>query len=970
MANTGVFEQTFSQLSLCYDKHWQQFNAHYQATFEQPITSVLSAEQLAAFKKALALSDFIFKSACQYPQLIVSLFAKDIVYQQNLPDYSVLLNQALEGCHSEQQLHKVLRHFRCQQMVNIAVADLVFNIPLEQSLLRLSTLADALIIAALNWLMDFCQQQWGQPQNSKGEAMPLLVYGMGKLGGKELNFSSDIDMIFAYPEAGQTVGARRAIENQQFFIRLAQKLIAALHTVTADGFVYRVDMRLRPFGDSGPLVLTFNAMEDYYQEQGRDWERYAMLKARLIGNSAYHGQLSTMLRPFVYRRYIDFSVIDSLRRMKMMIAQEVRRKQLTNNIKLGAGGIREIEFIVQVFQLIRGGRVKALQQRSLLTVLPLLVEYKEFNQQSYQVLTNAYNFLRRVENIIQAFDDQQTQTLPDNELDQQRLLHCLQIANWSTFLKILAEHMDAVHTEFLLLIGEESPNHQAKDEHWQECWLTLSNQKSQTSSMSETILTVIEQLAPHWQADSIVSELIEFNHEVNKRGIGRRGRQILDKLIPLLMWHLIAENHNQNTLARVLLVLTKIASRTAYLELLYENEGALKQLNQLCDASAWLAEYIAKFPILLDELIDPKFLNNPPQLSSYALELREIMLRVPEDDLEAQMQSLRQFKQVQQLRIAASDIVGVLPLTKVSDHLTVLAEAIIAESIAMAWQQVSSRFGVPKSVIGQDHKGFCVLGYGKTGGFELSYSSDLDLVFLHDSQENDTTDGDEHGLKSVSASHFYGKLAQRLMHIFNTRMSNGILYELDMRLRPSGNAGLLVVHINTFSQYQLQDAWTWEHQALVRARAVYGHSAIVDEFIQIREKVLTQSRDKQALKQAVNDMRAKMRTHLDKTSEDFFDIKQGVGGLVDIEFLVQYLVLLYSHQYHDIVKCYDNLGLLKQLQKQGVIDDISQQILSECYVNLRDLGHRATLKNEPPIITEAIAKNIAEVTRIYQQYLS
>jgi glutamate-ammonia-ligase adenylyltransferase len=958
-------KHTFLELSCCCHQHWQHFSEHHADK-----AAILSAKPLADFKQALGLSDFIFKSACQYPDLIVDLFASKFVYQQSLPNYEQQLTQALDGCSSEQQLHKILRQFRTIQMVSIAVADLVLNIDITQSLLRLSTLADTLIMAALNWLTEFCQQQWGQPQNAQGEAMPLLVYGMGKLGGKELNFSSDIDLIFVYPEAGQTVGARRSIENQQFFIRLAQKLIAALDTVTADGFVYRVDMRLRPFGDSGPLVLTFNAMEDYYQEQGRDWERYAMLKARLIGNSAYHGQLSSMLRPFVYRRYIDFSVIDSLRRMKMMIAQEVRRKQLQNNIKLGAGGIREIEFIVQVFQLIRGGRIKALQQRSLLTVLPFLVQHQIISVKSSQVLIHAYCFLRRVENIIQALDDKQTQTLPDNSLDQQRLLHILNINSWADFLMLLEQHMQAVHAEFKDLIGEENPNHQAKDQSWQVCWSLLSQQQTSVeNNYNEQCVTEIEKLAPNWQASKVFNELVDFNIEVTKRGIGRRGRQILDKLIPLLMWHLNAENHDEKTLARVLLVFTKIASRTAYLELLYENEGALKQLNRLCAASAWLAEYIAKYPILLDELIDPKLLHNPPKLTDYALELRETMLRVPDGDLEVQMQTLRQFKQVQHLRIAAGDIVGVLPLVKVSDHLTALAQAIITEVISLAWQQVSARFGQPKSLQGTDHKGFAVIGYGKLGSFELSYSSDLDLVFVHDSKENDVTDGDERGLKSVSASHFYGKLAQRIMHIFNTQMSNGILYELDMRLRPSGNSGVLVVHINTFAQYQQQDAWTWEHQALVRARAVYGHSTISERFTTIRQQVLTQTRDEKTLKQEVSTMRTKMRNHLDKTSDDNFDIKQGVGGLVDIEFLVQYLVLRYAHQFPSIINYCDNLSILTQLKNLNVIDEQMHQQLSECYVALRNLLHRSTLQNKIAILDKNMCKEVSQTGKLYQQFL-
>ncbi|MBA6363351.1 bifunctional [glutamate--ammonia ligase]-adenylyl-L-tyrosine phosphorylase/[glutamate--ammonia-ligase] adenylyltransferase, partial [Colwellia sp. BRX8-8] len=773
-------------LSLQQQKSTQLFNHQYPEA-----TANLSKQQLADFHQALMASDFILNSALQCPDIVVSLFSSERVYQTDCPNYQQMLTELIAPCESEEQLHKILRQFRLQEMVNIAVADLLFDLELTLSLERLSELADQLILAALNWLTLLCQEKWGIPNSKNGEVQQLLVYGMGKLGGRELNFSSDIDLIFTYPEMGETQGARRSLDNQQFFIRLAQKLITALHQKTADGFVYRVDMRLRPFGESGPLVLTFNAMEDYYQEQGRDWERYAMLKARLIGQGKYHDQLSTILRPFVYRRYIDFSVIDSLRRMKMMIAQEVRRKQLNNNIKLGAGGIREVEFIVQVFQLIRGGRIKELQHRRLLTVLPILVEKEVITAENEAVLTDAYCFLRRVENIIQALNDQQTQTLPDNTLDQMRLLWALnhkQCQTWPDFLEFLALKMNSVHQEFCALIGEESPNHQAKDQHWTALW--------DSKWSDEESVAWIEQVSVFVDAKKIWSLLAEFRAEMEKRSIGNRGRGVLDKLVPVLMWHIQQEHSGHFTLERVLIIFNKISTRTAYIELLFENEGALKHLIKLCHQSSWIAEHIAKYPILLDELIDPKLLHNPPELSSYSADLRQAMLRIPEDDQEAQMDMLRQFKQAQHLRIATGDICGILPVTKVSDHLTALAEAIIEEVIHLAWQQMAQRFGVPESTVGENHKGFSAIGYGKMGGIELSYSSDLDLVFVHNSQSNEVTNG----LKQIPASQFYMKLAQRIMHIFNTRMASGILYELDMRLRPSGNSGLLVVHVDTFAQ--------------------------------------------------------------------------------------------------------------------------------------------------------------------------
>lgn len=978
-------------------KSWQQFSQQHAQSYQ-----VLTPEQLEHFKVAITLSDFVLTSALQAPDLVLELFVSKNVYLKTIPPYETLLKELLAPCQSEEQLHQLLREFRLQQMVNIAIADLVLNIDLESSLTRLSLLADALIQASLHWLTAFCQNKWGVPTNAEGQPQELLIYGMGKLGGKELNFSSDIDLIFVYPHSGETQGCRRSLDNQQFFTRLAQKLITSLHQHTADGFVYRVDMRLRPFGESGPLVLTFNAMEDYYQEQGRDWERYAMLKARVIPTSQaiitpttnntgeqaslaeeenYHQQLSDLLKPFVYRRYIDFSVIDSLRRMKSMISQEVRRKQLINNIKLGAGGIREIEFIVQVFQLIRGGRVKELQQRNLLTVLPELVTAGELDEHSKTILKNAYCFLRRVENILQALADKQTQTLPENALDKQRLITVLNLQSWNQFLALLQEHMNGVHETFEQIIGVESPNHEAEDEHWNILWNSrwgdeesiawieqaLEQEEDQDEKTAQTKAIISTTIV--WNSQAIWRLLSDFRSEVDKRTIGSRGRQVLDKLIPLLICHIQQAQHAEFVLERVLHVFKRIVTRTAYLELLFENEGALKQLIHLCQASNWVTEYIAKYPILLDELIDPKLLHNPPQLSTYGVELRESMLRIPEEDLEAQMDGLRLFKQAQQLRIAAADIAGALNVVKVSDHLTALAEAIINEVINIAWQQVANRFGVPASTIDNNSKGFGVIAYGKGGGKELSYGSDLDLVFVHHSPEGEETTGLANGDKAVPASQFYVKLAQRIMHIFNTRMNSGMLYELDMRLRPSGNAGMLVVHINTFGEYQLQDAWTWEHQALVRARLVYGNSTLESTFNTIRAQVLSQKRDIVELKTAVNKMREKMRNHLDKSTNTHIDLKQGAGGLVDIEFLAQYLVLANSHTHKNLTERCDTLGIFTVLAKLSLITNVEQNILTSNYQQLRHLSHKATLKNEALLIEKPLLPEREQVIQLWHKLI-
>jgi len=568
------------------------------------------------------------------------------------------------------------------------------------------------------------------------------------------------------------------------------------------------------------------------------------------------------------------------------------------------------------------------------------------------------------ENIIQAIGDQQTQTLPDNILDQQRLLNVLAFDHWSTFMEELHQHMQAVHDEFLQLIGEESPNHQAKDQDWQVFWQAIAQQQSNQQDNQES-LHWLAKLAPHWQTDTISKTLYDFKQDIIKRGIGQRGRHILDKLIPLLLWHLVNVKSDEDTLTRVLVVFQKIATRTVYLELLYENEAALQHLIKLCQESVWLSEYIAKYPILLDELIDPKLLHNSPALSDYASELRQLMLRIPENDLEAQMETLRQFKQAQQLRIAASDISGILPLVEVSDHLTALAEAIIGEVINLAWQHVSQRFGIPKSLVGQAYKGFAAIGYGKLGGYELAYSSDLDLVFVHNSMANDMTNG----VKQVPASQFYVKLVQRIMHIFNTRMSSGILYDLDMRLRPSGNSGVLVVHIDTFAEYQAQQAWAWEHQALVRARMVYGAQPLQTAFNTIRAQILSLPRDITWLKNEVIVMRNKMRTHLDSSKNELFDIKQGQGGLVDIEFLVQFLVLAHSEQYPQVTKFSDNLRILQQLEQVNILSSTERLLLSQAYCQLRDFGHRCALQMRSLPLSDELQCLTKQVATIYQKYL-
>ncbi|CCQ09927.1 Glutamate-ammonia-ligase adenylyltransferase [Pseudoalteromonas luteoviolacea B = ATCC 29581] len=895
----------------------------------------------------VALSDFAYRILVARPELVSWL---ENTEQMESREISPILPNELASL-EEHECFSILRRFRQQYWLKVMWLDLVEKNPIADSLAYVSRLAEALIDVANGWAFAHVAKLNGSPKNEEGEPIPMLVLGMGKLGGGELNFSSDIDLIFAYPRSGSTQGGRRSIENQVFYTKVAQKLIAALDQTTAEGQVFRVDMRLRPFGDSGPLVMSFAAMEDYYQDQGREWERYAMLKGRLLGTpSDYWQEFYQLLRPFVYRRYIDFSVIESLRKMKNMIAQEVRRKGLVNNIKLGGGGIREVEFIVQALQMIRGGREKSLQVQSLLKALNQLVKLEIVPQKAAERLEQSYLALRRIEQYLQALDDKQTQTLPDDPLNQARLIFLMQQGDWQGVLASIEDCTSFVREEFKQVIGEEPPQDMASVEQYSGLW--DSNDLSGLRSLDE------EAKALWQQSIKIVKE------KIRKKPIGSRGRDILDKLMPRLIVSVIEAKFTTEVFERVAQVIEKVASRTTYLELLYENQGALAQLIKLCGHSLWIAEHIARYPILLDELIDPALLYRPLPLSAYKAEVRQYFLRLESDDLELQMEALRQFKQTQQLKIAAADATGVLDLMKVSDHLTALAEAIVEQAVNLAWEQMVSRFGAP-SGCSREEKGFAVIAYGKTGGFELGYDSDLDLVFVHNSDAQQVTVSEN----AISARQFYLKLAQRLMHLFNTRTASGILYELDTRLRPEGNSGLLAINIESYFEYQQTQAWTWEHQAIVRARMIYGQSELQTRFAEIRHAILTLTRDDIKLLQDVVEMREKMRQHLAKDTQDSFDLKQGLGGMTDIEFMAQFIVLRYAHVHPQLTTYSDNIRIFEMALASGIIDEQTQQALTQAYCLFRDTYHVLSLNNQSRCVEkQQFEKATQDVVKAWKQF--
>ncbi|SEG82651.1 bifunctional [glutamate--ammonia ligase]-adenylyl-L-tyrosine phosphorylase/[glutamate--ammonia-ligase] adenylyltransferase [Marinobacterium lutimaris] len=900
-------------------------------------------------------SDYVCEQLERQPQLLAELHQSGDLWRSYEPGEVRQLAQAtLQECDSEAELQRRLRLIRRREMVRIIWRDLNRLADLAETTGTLTHMADALIDLSLEWLHEATAARWGRPmaRDASGELVEqrMVVIGMGKLGAYELNLSSDIDLIFAFPQNGETDRQDKNLSNQEFFTRLGKKLIQSLDNTTADGFVFRVDMRLRPFGSVGPLACSFDALETYYQDQGREWERYAMVKARVVAGDKEQGdELFTLLRPFVYRKYIDFSAFESLRDMKALINREVKLKNRDQNVKLGAGGIREVEFIAQAFQLIRGGRDQRLQQRELNRILPLLPECVGMPQQVVDELLEAYGFLRDTEHALQALADRQTQELPRDELGQARLAFVMGAKDWQSFSERLDGYRRTVSAHFAEVIA---PAEEAAEqtEHADKCadqWHSLWDAELE----SEPVERYLRELG-FAEPQQALQQLRSLQQQRTVQMLQQVGHDRLQAVLPKLLKAVGGTENPEVTLERVLLLIQAVLRRSAYLVLLNENPGALQQLVRLCSASHWFAEQLSRQPGLLDELIDPRTLFTPPDKAKLNDELRQVLVRIPEDDTEQLMEALRYFKHSHVLRVAASDITGALPLMKVSDYLTWLAEVILDAVLEIAWRDMTAKYGIPQKSPGEPcDPDFIIVGYGKLGGIELSYGSDLDLVFIHDADSNLMTQG---GKRELANAVFFTRLGQRIIHILGTITPSGQLYEVDMRLRPSGNSGLLVSSLNAFEQYQRNDAWTWEHQALVRARVVSGSERVARSFEAVRADVLGQARERSALQQEVREMRERMRQQLGTApsrESEAFDLKQDRGGLVDIEFMVQYLVLANAHDDARLLTYTDNIRILESLEESGLMPAEQAEELREAYKAYRAFGHRQTMQNQPRVIS-------------------
>ncbi len=831
------------------------------------------------------------------------------------------------ACTDEAALHQRLRQLRQRVWLIATARDLAGTADLAEVMATYSTLAEVCIAAALDFHHAALAARHGEPRDESGKSQQMIVVGMGKLGGGELNVSSDIDLIYLYPEEGDTAAddpsaSIRPLSNHEFFIRLGRKLAAALGENTADGYVFRVDLRLRPWGESGPFAMGFAMLEDYLVAQGRPWERYAWIKARPL-TGGRHDELAEIVRPFVFRKYLDFGAFAAIRDLHVQIRREVARREMAHNVKLGPGGIREIEFTAQVFQLIRGGQITALQQRPTLTVLGALVNSGLMTADAQTELAAAYDFLRRLEHRIQYLDDAQTQLLPDDAESQTMLAEAMDFPDYAALLVALDRHRNKVTRHFEQVFAAPQTD-QMSHPLTAVCCGTAD---------AETIQALLEN-AGYDDPPRVLATLDALRHHTARLPESTQLR--LNALLPPALEVIGGQTDPAVTLERFAALIQSISRRATYLALLAEYPAALRQLVRLLAASPWAAQMITRQPQLLDELIAPQHLMRTPDWTQLAAQLHEELDAHP-GDTEAQMDALRRFKQVQTLHLLAQDVAGQLTLEALSDHLSYLADTLLNETLARCWAGLKTRH--------RDAPRFAVIGYGKLGGKELGYASDLDLVFLYD-------DADER------AQEIYARLAQRINTWLGTLTPAGILYETDLRLRPDGASGLLVSSTDAFRDYQSHHAWVWEHQALTRARFVCGDAAIGATFEVLRREILRAPRDAGKLREEVLAMREKMHAgHVNES--DLFDLKHDRGGIVDVEFCVQYLVLRDCATHPELADNVGNIALLQRAGAAGLIPDDLAQAAADAYRELRRQQHAIKLSGAeyarvPPQALESV----------------
>ncbi len=807
------------------------------------------------------------------------------------------MEQALHGAQGDDEaaFKRRLRRLRQRVLLRTMARDLEADLrdpadgmrSLAEVCATMSELADASIRAALQWLRE----------------EQLIVVAMGKLGGRELNVSSDIDLVFVHPDSKQHPADPQQLQ------RTGRKLIALLSDITEDGFVFRVDMRLRPYGESGALVSSFEALEAYFVAQGREWERYAWTKARAVsGFDSSKKELEDIVRPFVFRKYFDYGTLEAMRRLHTEVRRDIERRELAEHVKLGPGGIREIEFIAQALQLVRGGRDPELTQRPTLSVLDLLAGKRHLPEKTVQDLKAAYVFLRHVEHRLQYLDDAQIHELPTGDEDRSRVAQMAGFASWDAFVAVLNTHRGAVTRHFQEVFAEPAAEAAAKP--WPE----------------------------HPRLDALrASQRYAQLPEDSKRRF--------DALIPALAQAAAATAEPAASLARGIDLLEAIARRAAYLALLAERPEALERVTRMIGASSWAAQYVTQHPLLLDELLDDRLLYSAPDWRGFELGLRDA-LAAAGADLERQMNAVREQHQAQLFRLLAQDLAGLLTVEVLADHLSQLADIVLQVALEAAWSQLASRH--------RPRPGFAVIAYGKLGGKELGYASDLDLVFLFE-------DPQEH------AEENYLRLAQRYNNFLSANTSSGPLFETDLALRPSGSKGLLVSSLSGFEEYQERSAWIWEHQALTRARYCAGDRRVGDSFELIRKRILEREREPSALAREVLAMRKKIHAaHPNKSG--LFDLKHDRGGMIDIEFAVQYLVLAHSHRHAELTRNLGNIALLGISASLKLVPEELAEACRNAYRDYRRLQHALRLNGAQyaRVAPDQVAGHSAAVQRLWR----
>ena len=853
-------------------------------------------------KDATLLADLLQKLHQPYQSDAMHLFINEKIAEKNRNNFD------------EIALKKVLRQLRQSVMARMIVRDLNGLADVAEIMQTTSYLAEVSLQFAVQHLMAWQIETHGVPISADGHQQDFIIVGMGKLGGYELNVSSDIDLIFAYEEEGSTNG-NKPMSNQEFFSRLAKRLIPIIDDVTEDGFVFRVDMRLRPYGSEGVLVSSLDALEDYYQNNGREWERYAWIKGRVVVGSSK--KLSKLLKPFVFRKYLDYGAFASMRDLKVQIQRDVVQRSLQDNIKLGRGGIREIEFIGQVFQLIRGGQDASLQIRPTLSVLELLQNKGLLEANVVNELSQAYVFLRNLEHRLMYVEDQQTQDLPKSDVAKARIALAMNFADWSSFYtqlevyrKSVQQHFDEVFQadEAVPSTSSEQSSYQLVNDVWQGIVVDPD---------AEACLINLCYVEPKETLRRLKTLYVSTKYQQ----LPALSRQRFDTLMPSVIILAATETNPDVTLLRMIVLMESICQRASYLALLAEYPTALELIAKLVSASPWLANYLSQHPILLDELLDTNSLYAAPDFDALKSELQH-RLNEADGDVERQMDAIRHFKNAATFRFAAKDVAGDLALEMLSDYLSDLADLILDVSLATVWKNLKIKhIETPK---------FAVVGYGKLGGKELGYASDLDIIFLYDDD-------------APEASDIYARYAQRINNWFNSLTSAGLLYETDLQLRPDGNSGLLVSSVAAFREYQLKKAWVWEHQAITRARFVAGDALVGKAFDQIRIEVIAQPREAEKLREEVVRMREKMRAaNPDKL--DFFDLKHSHGGIIDVEFLMQFLVLKHAAQYPQLTVNVGNIALLKLCGSLGIITADLADKVADAYREYRRLQHSIRLQ--------------------------